>query len=526
MDVPKQLLAATLQQLMGILIQSPNLLENFNTKIMEATVKFKKMNVGSDGNEQGEFQSGAAKGPKKTNKKEEKFTLKTPKGTRDQNPTQMALREHVFRIIKDCFASHGAEQIDTPIFELKQTLTGKYGEDSKLIYDLADQGGEILSLRYDLTVPFARYLAMNKITNIKRFQIGKVYRRDNPAMTRGRYREFYQCDFDIAGQYDPMLPDIECVQIVCEILSKLDIGDFMIKVNHREILNGMFKICGVPDERFKEICSAVDKLDKSPWEEVKKEMCEVKGLADAAADKIGQFVKFNGGAELVDRLLTEELGKDLNAKKGLEDLKLFFEYADIYGISKYLSFDLSLARGLDYYTGLIYEAVLCQSPVISEESGEGVGSIAAGGRYDGLVGVFDAKNRSTPCVGVSIGVERIFTIIENQQTNGTNPDPTVRSVATEVYVCSAQKGLAKERMKICAELRTAGLKVEQPFKLNPKLLIQFQYCEDKRVPLAVVIGESEIEKGIVRLRTIATREENEVSRKDLVLTILQKLSRS
>uniref|UniRef100_A0A674JZ63 Class II Histidinyl-tRNA synthetase (HisRS)-like catalytic core domain-containing protein n=1 Tax=Terrapene triunguis TaxID=2587831 RepID=A0A674JZ63_9SAUR len=142
----------------------------------------------------------------------------------------MAIREKVFDIIISTFKRHGAEVIDTPVFELKETLTGKYGEDSKLIYDLKDQGGELLSLRYDLTVPFARYLAMNKITNIKRYHIAKVYRRDNPAMTRGRYREFYQCDFDIAGQFDPMIPDAECLKIVHEILSGLQIGDFLIKV--------------------------------------------------------------------------------------------------------------------------------------------------------------------------------------------------------------------------------------------------------------------------------------------------------
>lgn len=155
-----------------------------------------------------------------------KFVLKTPKGTRDYSPRQMAVREKVFDVIIRCFKRHGAEVIDTPVFELKETLTGKYGEDSKLIYDLKDQGGELLSLRYDLTVPFARYLAMNKLTNIKRYHIAKVYRRDNPAMTRGRYREFYQCDFDIAGQFDPMIPDAECLKIMCEILSSLQIGVF------------------------------------------------------------------------------------------------------------------------------------------------------------------------------------------------------------------------------------------------------------------------------------------------------------
>jgi histidyl-tRNA synthetase len=141
-------------------------------------------------------------------------------------------------------------------------LTGKYGEDSKLIYDLKDQGGEILSLRYDLTVPLARYLAMNKVTNIKRYHIAKVYRRDNPSMTRGRYREFYQCDFDIAGSYDPMIPDAECIRVVSEILDTLHIGQYVIKVNHRRLLDGMFEACGVSADKFRTACSSIDKLDK------------------------------------------------------------------------------------------------------------------------------------------------------------------------------------------------------------------------------------------------------------------------
>ena len=172
-------------------------------------------------------------------------------------------------------------------------LTGKYGEDSKLIYDLADQGGEELALRYDLTVPFARYVAQNGIKQIKRFHIARVYRRDNPKMESGRYREFYQCDFDIAGEYSAkMVPDAECVKIVDSILTALDLGDFRIKVNSRKILDGMFAVCGVEPAKFRTICSAVDKLDKMPWDDVKKEMTHEKGLSEEVADKIGNYVKF------------------------------------------------------------------------------------------------------------------------------------------------------------------------------------------------------------------------------------------
>lgn len=219
---------------------------------------------------------------------------KIPKGARDFGPEQMRVREEVFGVIRKVFKRHGGVEIDTPVFELKEVLTGKYGEDSKLIYDLADQGGELLSLRYDLTVPFARFLAMNSVGNIKRFHMAKVYRRDNPQLARGRYREFYQCDFDVAGSYTPMVPDAEVITVAAEILSELRIGNFLIKLNHRKLLDAIFEICGVPAEKFRPICSAVDKLDKSPWAEVKTEMVQEKGLSPECADRIGEFVLNSG----------------------------------------------------------------------------------------------------------------------------------------------------------------------------------------------------------------------------------------
>ena len=242
------------------------------------------------------------------------FELKTPKGTRDYGPFEMAIRERVFATIIDVYKRHGAVTIDTPVFELKEVLTGKYGEDSKLIYDLKDQGGELCSLRYDLTVPFAQFLAMNKeYKQIKRYHIAKVYRRDNPAMTKGRFREFYQCDYDIAGESESMIPDAECLRVMVEVLSELNIGAFTIKVghilfsedirlgiygfsklNHRMLLDGIFEISGVPENSFRPICSAVDKLDKVSWSDVRKEMIEQKALKPEVADKIGECVKLNG----------------------------------------------------------------------------------------------------------------------------------------------------------------------------------------------------------------------------------------
>jgi len=478
-------------------------------KITDEVEKLKalKLEMGDEGGQQG---GGGGK-----------LVLKTPKGTRDFQPQQMAVREKVLDVVIKAFKRHGAETIDTPVFELKEVLTGKYGEDSKLIYDLKDQGGEILSLRYDLTVPFARYVAMNKISSVKRYHIAKVYRRDNPSISRGRYREFYQCDFDIAGQYDAMVPDVECVKIVAEILSGVDVGKFCVKVNHRQILDGMFEVCGVPACMFRTICSSVDKLDKSPWEEVRKEMVEEKKLDEVAADKIGSFVNgMSGGLELVDKLLESDLGKNKSATSGLEGMRQFLKYAEMYGCKDVVSFDMSLARGLDYYTGVIFEAVLLSGEEgVKDEKGEtiSVGSVAGGGRYDKLVGMFDPKKRDVPCVGVSIGIERLFAIMEAKASKSQ-----VRTTSTEVYVASAQKNLLEERMKLCNLLWEADIRAEQPYKKNPKMLNQLQYCEENGIPFAVIIGESELQKGVVKLRDIATREETEVARDDLAKTILSR----
>ncbi|KAG5879529.1 hypothetical protein JTB14_029895 [Gonioctena quinquepunctata] len=455
-------------------------------------------------------------------KADQKFILKTPKGTRDFTPEQMALRLSVLNKIVSVFKKHGAETIDTPVFELKEVLTGKYGEDSKLIYDLKDQGGEILSLRYDLTVPFARYLAMNKITNIKRYHIAKVYRRDNPSISKGRYREFFQCDFDIAGSYDPMIPDAECVKIVYEILSGLEMCPFVIKLNHRKLLDGMFEACGVPADSFRSICSAVDKLDKSPWEEVKKEMVNEKGLSEECADRIGEYVLLNGKSDLVEKLMSDEkLSKNKSAIEGLEAMKLLLNYCDIYGTSDKILFDLSLARGLDYYTGVIYEAVLLEDKSLPGEIS--VGSVAGGGRYDNLVGMFDPKNKQVPCVGVSIGVERLFAVMETRQAARNEKQ---RTTEVEIYVATAQKNLLEERMKLCNELWNEGFKVEHSYKKNPKLLQQLQHCEEYGIPLAVILGESELKNGVVKLRVVSSREEVEIQRSSLADEIRTRLENS
>lgn len=352
---------------------------------------------------------------------------KIPKGMRDTTPFQMAVRQKAFKIIKGVFLSHGAVGIDTPCFERKETLMGKYGEDSKLIYDLADQGGEMLCLRYDLTVPLARYIATHQATNIKRYHISRVYRRDTPAMTRGRYREFYQCDYDVAGTYPTMVPDADVLAVLCEILSNLGIGDFKVKLNHRVLLDALMDICGVPSEKFRPICSAIDKLDKEPWEKVKDEMVNQKGLAPDVADRIGSYVTRDPGAPfdmLASLRADESFSSHASASKALDELHLLFQYLECLGCLAKISFDLSLARGLDYYTGAIYEAVLLGSRT-QDGTTPNLGSIAAGGRYDNLVGMFSSK--SVPVVGVSIGIERIFALLEQLER-----ERGLRQISTQV----------------------------------------------------------------------------------------------
>lgn len=409
-----------------------------------------------------------------------------------------------------------------------------------MIYDLADQGGELCSLRYDLTVPFARWLAMNSsVQSIKRYHIAKVYRRDQPAMTKGRMREFYQCDFDIAGSYDSMLPDAEILRIACEIFDDLGWkGQYTIKLNHRKILDGIFSVCGVPKDKLRTISSAVDKLDKSPWEEVYREMTEDKGLDPAVAEKIGKYVVNKGGKdspksakEVLEELQADAtLAADESAKLGLADIELLFNYLETFGVLNQISFDMSLARGLDYYTGLIYEIITEGSrPKTTEgqklqtkakkeskknddddrsnDPSVGVGSIAAGGRYDELVGMFSGKS-TVPCVGISFGVERIFSITKSRMEAEGNK--AVRTNEVDVFVMAfggkGFDGLLPQRMEIAKRLWDVGIKAEFSWKVKPKLPAQFKAAEVNGVPFAIILGEQELAEGIVKLKEMGLPE--------------------
>ncbi|KIH90600.1 histidyl-tRNA synthetase [Sporothrix brasiliensis 5110] len=430
--------------------------------------------------------------------------LKTPKGTRDWVGRDLLLRDHIFRTISTVLERHGGVPLDTPVFELRDILAEKYGEDARLIYNLEDQGGEACSLRYDLTVPFARWLAMRTdVQNIKRYQIAKVYRRDQPAIARGRLREFYQCDFDIAGTYDPMIPDAEILRIVSEVFTAFGM-DVTVKLNHRKLLDGMFAVAGVPADKIRAISSAVDKLDKAPWEEVKTEMLQ-KGLDEAVADRVGHYVRRSGSlSTLLDELrLDTKLCEVESVAAGMADLTRLASYLDAMNVLDTVSFDLSLARGLDYYTGVIYEVVL---------PGAQLGSIAAGGRYDNLVGMYG--KRPVPCVGISFGVDRIFTHLDAQRNQNKKSGSELAHEA-DVYIMAFGgkefDGLLADRMRVATQLWDAGIRAEFSPKVKPKPLQQFNSSEG--VPVAVMLGEEELAAGQVRVKQLHVGDKN-ASEKD------------
>ena len=439
----------------------------------------------------------------KESKKKE--TVKVVKGARDFLPTQMVIRGKAFDLITGVFKKHGAVEIDTPVFELKETLMGKYGEESKLIYDLNDQGGELLSLRYDLTVPFARYMATHNLSSLKRFHIGKVYRRDNPQMSKGRFREFFQCDFDIAGgNYGTMIPDAEVIKIVAEILTQLPIGKFNIKINHRVLLDSIVEISGISNDKYRLVCSSIDKLDKEPWDKVKTELIEVKGLTEEQAEKLKTFVVLKDKPKvLLDKLVNiKELTDHEKGKKALDEMAILIDYLQILDVEKYCTFDLSLARGLDYYTGLIYETVLTET--------DEVGSISGGGRFDNLIGMFSGKQ--IPAVGVSIGIERIFNILEKYYKN----DDSLRSTYTEVLVCAAGKDLTKERFKIVNELWDNGINAEILYNENPRMDKQLDYGLKNKIPFLLFIGENELKENKIKIKCLANSQELLIERGKMI----------
>lgn len=380
-------------------------------------------------------------------------------------------------------------------------MTGKYGEDTKLIYDLADQGGEIAGLRYDLTVPFARYVAQHGVQNIKRYQFGLVYRRDQPG--KGRYREFCQCDFDIAGEYDAMVPDAECVALLMESLDALEVPQFLVKVNHRRLLDAMFQACGVAASDFATVCSSIDKLDKLRPAQVADELIVTKGQSAEVVNKLLSLLQCAHAAAATTVAATldwlrssadfafvrDSEQSKLACAAALADLELLVKYVDAFGClaAGRLRIELSLARGLDYYTGIILEAVCIDS------NGVGVGSIAGGGRYDELVGMF--SSRKVPSVGFSLGVERIFTILDEIAKKAKRER---RADHTDVFVIGPGENQATTRMAVLAELWRADIAAAMYTGSNPKMPMQLKKAG--KVPLVLIAGEDELQKGVVVLK--------------------------
>lgn len=437
-----------------------------------------------------------------------KYVPKVAKGMRDFGPEQMAIREKVFADIKTVFANHMAGQLDTPIMELAETLTGKYGEEgSKLIYNLADQGGELLSLRYDLTVPLARYISMHRLYNFKRFQIGKVYRREQSNISKARYREFYQCDFDIIGKSQSMLQEAEILKIIFEVFEKLHI-DVDLKISHRLLLDGLLEISSCPVAKRHTVSSSIDKLDKEDWNIIREEIVQ-KGISAETCDLIGEFVKFKGPPhQVLEKLTNTNISSNNSAMTAIEDIEKLIELTDILGITHKISLDLSLARGLDYYTGLIYEAVLT-------EKGQSLGSIAGGGRYDDLISKLSDNKIKTPAIGVSFGVERIFSVLEDRLKSQKILFPK-RSVLIVQAGNSSKYKLLHERLKICNLLWNNNIPCETSYKEKTDTKTQIINANESGIGFIIFIGEQELDNELIRIKNLKNHQETQINSESLI----------
>ena len=420
-----------------------------------------------------------------------KIVLETPIGVRDYNTTEMLKRSFMLEKITNIFNLYNGKEIDTSIFEFTNILQFKYGEDEKLIFNMKD---EKISLRYDLTVPLVRYLIMNKIEKGKFFRIGKVYRCDTPILSKGRLREFYQCDLDIIGSYDLMFSDAECISIINDILHNLEIEKFIIRINNRKIIDTIFKICNVPKKLFNKITSSIDKLDKYDWKYVSDEMCQ-KGLSNEIIVELESYFTKN--------LSLTELEEVIKLKKGnlsgIQELQKLFSYLDAYKIKSF-EFDLTLVRGLDYYTGTIFEVIVPNTDI---------GSIAAGGRYDNLINSY-SNSMNIPCVGMSIGFERIFLLTNMKSVN-----------KCKVYIVTCGNLDISYKIDLVKKLRENNICCDMSYKKKAKVLDQFQYAEVNDIPFCIILGQDELNKGIYKVRNTQSREEKDIPATDIIEFLLK-----
>jgi len=445
------------------------------------------------------------------------------KGTRDFTPVEMVKRNFIYDTIKSVFRKYGYAEIQTPSFENLSTLTGKYGDEGdKLIFKILNSGEYLKdakkksfdfteddnsnqliplisekALRYDLTVPFARYVVMHQheITlPFKRFQVQPVWRADRPQ--KGRYREFYQCDVDVVGS-ESLLNEAEFILIYNEALCKLGLKDFTIKINNRKILSGIAEIIGKPDLII-DMTVAIDKLDKIGLDGVSKELLE-RGFTEDDLEKLRPVILLEGTNEEKLASLKEVLATSETGLKGIAELEQVFEYVESlisYGLplTAKLELDITLARGLNYYTGCIFEV---------KTNEVAMGSIGGGGRYDDLTGMFGLKDLTG--VGVSFGADRIYDVLEE-----LNLFPAAAEVGTKVLISNFDVAAEKYALPILQQLRSAGISAEL-YPSSAKLKKQMAYADAKNIPHVILIGGDEIASGELTLKDMQSGEQKKLT---------------
>jgi len=435
-----------------------------------------------------------------------KITPRPPKGFRDFLPADMLKRNYVFGIITDTFHRFGFEPLQTPIVELSETLYGKYGEEAEnLIFNVKHgrSDKDELSLRYDLTVPLARVVAQyeGELTfPFKRYQIAPVFRGERPQ--KGRYREFYQCDADIVGIANRSA-DAELVALKVMALKRLGFPQFSVKINHRQLLTAIGNYSGVPKDQLPNLYRSVDKFDKIGAEGVEKELV-TRGIdADVVKRMMSLIVNQQVGADNLD-YLDEVLGHVPQAQNSIKELREMAGYLDVMGVpTDHYAFDLTMVRGLGYYTGPIFETVITEP---------NLGSISGGGRYDDLIGIF--RKDSLPTTGTSFGIERILVLMDELNLYPAHIGGTV----VDVLVTVLDESLRTESMRLAAELREAGVNTELVMD-DKKLGKQIAYADKKKIPLIAIIGEDEIKAELVKVKQLTSGKEMMLSRANFIQSI-------
>ncbi len=420
--------------------------------------------------------------------------LSRPRGMRDFLPEEMLLRRSVIEKIREVFESFGFGELDTPAMEHWEVLSAKCGEEVlEQIYTFEDKAGRRLGLRFDLTVPLARVAVMNPglPKPFKRYAIGKAWRYEEPQS--GRLREFLQADADIVG-CPYMDADAEVLAVAAEALRKLGLPDFEIRLNNRKVLEGLAREAGVPEGKELEAFRALDKLDKIGVEGVLEEF-EARGLGRSTGEKMLSLA-VSGGEEVLAE--AERLEKHEVAAEGLKELREILDLAEAYGYKSSIVVDLSLARGLDYYTGPIYEVKV---------KTYAAGSVAGGGRYDRLIEILGGP--PTPATGISLGVERIVEVLKGARGEGG------QKTKTQVFVAVADPALRPEAIKIAKELRSRGVCCELDL-MQRKLARQLEYADSKGIPLAVIVGRRELEQGLFTLKDLRTWSQKTASLDEVV----------